>query len=69
MATSLTPRERDVLRCLVSMNGAQNKYIAAELGIGTMTVKQHMNMARLKLGIRGRTSLALWAAEHIEELG
>ena len=36
---SLTPREREVMECVVS--GLLNKQVAAELGISEITVKFH----------------------------
>ena len=46
---SLTPRERDVLRCVIS--GARNKQIAAHLGIAEKTVKIHRARVMEKTGV------------------
>ncbi|MEA3276229.1 MAG: response regulator [Pseudomonadota bacterium] len=46
---SLTPRELDVLRCVIT--GARNKRIAAHLGIAEKTVKLHRGRVMKKLGL------------------
>lgn len=46
---SLTPRELDVLRCVIT--GARNKQIAAHLGIAEKTVKIHRARVMEKLGV------------------
>ena len=46
---SLTPRERDVLRCVIS--GARNKQIAGHLGIAEKTVKIHRARVMEKTGV------------------
>ncbi len=46
---SLTPRELEVLRCVIT--GARNKQIAAHLGITEKTVKIHRARAMEKLGV------------------
>jgi len=50
---SLTARERDVLRLLVS--GAPNGVIGRELGIETVTVALHLRNVYRKLGVESRT--------------
>jgi DNA-binding NarL/FixJ family response regulator len=59
----LTERERDVLRLLVQ--GLSNAVIATRLGITQHTVKAHLRNAYERIGVRDRTSAALWAAEHL----
>lgn len=61
---SLTPREREVLECLAA--GANNRVIAATLGIGEGTVRSHVHVLLQKLQADNRTQAALlWmAAEH-----
>lgn len=49
MEKTLTPRERDVLRCL--MDGNSTKDIAVELGIGFETASCHLKAIYRKLGI------------------
>jgi predicted ATPase/DNA-binding NarL/FixJ family response regulator len=52
----MTSRERDVLRCLVQ--GASDKEIAAELGMGSRTVATHVATIRAKLEAPSRTAAA-----------
>lgn len=49
----LTPRQTQILALL--QTGKANKEIAAELGIGLGTVKQHMNVLFKKLDVSNRT--------------
>jgi DNA-binding NarL/FixJ family response regulator len=49
---ALSPRERDVLRRIA--NGATNREIAGELGIGEETVKTLLSRSCAKLGVRRR---------------
>jgi DNA-binding NarL/FixJ family response regulator len=49
---ALSPRERDVLRRIA--NGATNREIAEELGIGEETVKTLLSRSCAKLGVRRR---------------
>jgi LuxR family maltose regulon positive regulatory protein len=59
----LTPRELEVLRLAAAGNG--NREIAAELGLGLGTVKQHLARTFRKLGVRRRAD----AAERARALG
>lgn len=59
----LTEREREVLRLLA--DGLSNAVIATRLGITEHTVKAHLRNAYDRIGVRDRTSAALWAAEHL----
>lgn len=52
---TLTPREREVLRFVVS--GAMNKQIAFELGISEITVKLHRSNMMKKMNARSLTHL------------
>ncbi len=52
---SLTPRERDVMRRVVT--GLLNKQIATELGIREATVKQHRGQVMAKMGVRSVAEL------------
>jgi DNA-binding NarL/FixJ family response regulator len=61
--TSLDPRERDVLR-LMSQGHTQDE-IAEELGISARTVQVTTARIRQKTGLRRRSDLLRWAAEHI----
>lgn len=50
---TLTPREHQVLEKIAE--GRSNKQIAAELGLGTRTVKEHLTNIFRKLGVQDRT--------------
>jgi DNA-binding NarL/FixJ family response regulator len=56
---SLTPRQRDVLNCVV--RGLSNKEIARDLDIAEGTVKIHLAALFNQFGVRNRTELALRA--------
>ncbi len=60
-ASALTPRQHEVLRCL--MQGQPNKQIARELGIGEGTVKLHIAAVLRALRARNRTEAAARARE------
>jgi DNA-binding CsgD family transcriptional regulator len=53
----LTPREDEIARLLST--GASNLAIAEKLGISISTVETHVKRVRAKLGIRGRSRIAL----------
>ncbi len=58
---SLSPRENDVLRCIV--RGLANKEIADFLGLAEPTVKMHLVSVFDKLGARDRTQAAMLAVK------
>lgn len=58
---SLSPRETDVLQCLV--RGLANKEIVDFLGIAEPTVKMHLVSLFEKLGARDRTQAAMLAVQ------
>jgi two-component system NarL family response regulator len=55
----LTPREREIVRHVA--RGLRNAEVAEKLSISEVTVKTHLNNIFQKLGVRGRTALALYA--------
>jgi len=55
----LSPREIQILRCLVA--GHANKVIARELEITEGTVKVHIKRLLKKINARNRTQAAIWA--------
>ena len=59
--TTLTDRERDVLRCLA--RGLSNREIARELCIGETTVRTHIGHVLTKLNLRDRLQAAVRAHE------
>ena len=61
--SELTERELEVL-ALVG-RGQANKQIARVLGIRESTVKAHLTSVFQRIGVRDRTSAALWAQEHL----
>ena len=61
-AEALSPREREILRCLA--RGASNKEIARELDVAESTVKIHVQHILRKLDLTSRVQAAVWATEH-----
>jgi two-component system, NarL family, nitrate/nitrite response regulator NarL len=59
---SLTPRERQILGCILA--GETNKRIARALEIGEDTVKHHLTSIFDKTGASNRLELALFALHH-----
>lgn len=59
---NLSPREHDVLCCL--MAGYPNKSIARHLDVCEATVKVHVKAILRKLNVRNRTQAAIWANSH-----
>jgi two-component system, NarL family, nitrate/nitrite response regulator NarL len=59
-SASLSPRERDVLCCL--MAGYPNKIIARQLDVCEATVKVHVKAILRKLKVQNRTQAAIWAS-------
>ena len=61
---SLTGREKDVVRTLVSRPGAGNKTLASNLHIGEHTLRNHLSRIYDKLGVPNRVELFLFAQRH-----
>lgn len=59
----LSEREVQVLRLAAS--GLANKQIARRLGISESTVKVHIGSVFRRIGVRDRTSAAVWAMENL----
>lgn len=57
---ALTPREREIVRCVGL--GLRNAEVGAKLFISEQTVKTHLNNIFSKLGVRDRVELTLYAA-------
>jgi DNA-binding NarL/FixJ family response regulator len=57
MSLPLTPAQARIAALLAS--GATNKAIAAELGLATNTVKKHLEMMYVRLGVANRTEAAV----------
>lgn len=62
VASSLTQRQRQIVRLLVS--GGTNRELAARLGVREQTVKNQLSRIYAQLGVRNRLELALYAARH-----
>ncbi len=62
LASYLTPRERECLALLVA--GRDTAAMAAELGVGTATVRTHIQSTLAKLGVHSRLEAAAFAMRH-----
>lgn len=61
---SLTEREHDVVRTLVTQPGADNKKLAKNLHIGEHTLRNHLSRIYDKLGVPNRVELYILAQRH-----
>ncbi len=61
---SLTEREHDVVRTLVTQPGADNKKLARNLHIGEHTLRNHLSRIYDKLGVPNRLELYVFAQRH-----
>jgi predicted ATPase/class 3 adenylate cyclase/DNA-binding CsgD family transcriptional regulator len=62
ISTSLSPRELEVLRRLVT--GATTREIAEALVVSVATVDRHLTHIYTRLGVRGRAEAIAWALRH-----
>jgi DNA-binding NarL/FixJ family response regulator len=62
----LTRREHDVLELL--QRGCNNKLIAERLGIQEKTVKAYLSSIYAHIGVHERTSAAIWARHHLDDV-
>lgn len=60
--TSLTPRERDIIRLVAQ--GYDNKEISSELFLAEGTVRNQVSRLLEKLELKDRTQLAVYAVKH-----
>jgi DNA-binding NarL/FixJ family response regulator len=58
-ATSLTPREREVITLVAE--GRTNREIGKRLGVAERTARTHVSNILAKLGLASRTQAAMWA--------
>jgi len=56
-ADSLTPRQREVVACIVK--GMSNKEAAANLNVSVGTVKMMLHQVYEKTGLKNRTAVAI----------
>ncbi len=61
-AGRLSPRETEILRCLVA--GDSNKHIGRRFAIAETTVKVHVKAILRKINARNRTQAAIWGLSH-----
>jgi DNA-binding NarL/FixJ family response regulator len=61
---SLTQREQDVVRKLVTVPGADNKSLATSLHIGEHTLRNHLSRIYDKLGVPNRLELYVFATRN-----
>ena len=59
--SSLTSRERDIVRALVRYDGANGRTLAAQLGMSDQTLRNHFSAIYRKLGIPNRSGLVAYA--------
>lgn len=62
--STLTARERDIVRTMVEKRGDKSNAIAAALHISEHTLRNHLTVIYHKLGARNRLDLYAYAVEH-----
>lgn len=63
---TLTARQLQVAELIAA--GATNAQIARQLGVSVRTVDAHVEHVRLRLGVRARAQIAVWASEQRRSL-
>ena len=66
---TLTTREHDVIRTLVTQPGADNKTLANTLHMGEHTLRNHLSRIYDKLGVPNRVELYVFAQRHTANSG
>ncbi len=61
---SLTPREREIVRVMVSNPGDKQFAVADQLGMSEHTLRNHLTTIYSKLEVRGRLELHVYATAH-----
>lgn len=61
---SLTPREREIVACIVDKAGHKLLAVAESLHMSENTLRNHLTTIYDKLRVRGRLELHLYATEH-----
>jgi DNA-binding NarL/FixJ family response regulator len=61
---SLTAKEREVVRAVVSHRGAKSLAVADALHMSEHTLRNHLTVIYSKLGVRGKLDLYVFATEH-----
>jgi len=62
--TSLTQREREIIRAIVRSRGNKSQEIAESLHISEHTLRNHLTLIYEKLGLRNRIDLFAYSIEH-----
>jgi DNA-binding NarL/FixJ family response regulator len=63
----LTPRQRDLLRCL--KEGLDNQAIARQTGLSVKTVENHLTRLYREIGVQSRLEAATYLMQHPDALG
>lgn len=66
----LTNREKDIVRALAKLDGANGRTLSAQLGISDQTLRNHFSAIYRKLGIPNRSGLVAFATRnHLDSAG
>jgi len=61
---SLTAKEREVVKAVVTHRGAKSLAVADALGMSEHTLRNHLTVIYSKLGVQGKLNLYFYAIEH-----